>query len=233
VSLKTAEKIIRGSIRLVCCDPRSMRFAGQWLRSMLGGHTPLGDQVPWVNFWAREWLESYLKPEMTVFEYGSGGSTVFVARRVRKLISVEHDPQWYRAVVEALAGHGILNCEYELVEPEPIPSGEMPQYGCRSYTSTTERYRGLTFEPYVRRIDRRTDDSLDLVLVDGRARASCVAQAMPKIRPGGYLMLDDAERPFYRDAIVLLAGRKQTDFVGIVPYLSRVRRTTVWQAPPR
>ncbi len=55
----------------------------------------------------------------------------------------------------------------------------------------------MSFEKYVRSIDRFIDKSLDLVIIDGRARLSCITHALKKIRPGGYLMLDDSERERY------------------------------------
>lgn len=33
--------------------------------------------LPWISFPAIEELKSFLRPEMTVFEYGTDGSTVF------------------------------------------------------------------------------------------------------------------------------------------------------------
>jgi hypothetical protein len=63
-------------------------------------------------------------------------------------------------------------------------------------------------------IDRFEDESFDLVLVDGRARVAAVRHAMPKVRPGGLLVLDDAERPRYREAIVSLDGWTRRCFTG-------------------
>ena len=41
------------------------------------------------------------------------------------------------------------------------------------------------------------DASLDLVVVDGRARVECARRAMPKVKPGGLLLLDDTSRERY------------------------------------
>ena len=79
--------------------PHSIQFAHSWRVSFLPGHNPLRDQMPWVTFKARTWLEAYLKPDMFVFEWGSGGSTLFIAKRANKLISVEHDMGWYDRVL--------------------------------------------------------------------------------------------------------------------------------------
>jgi hypothetical protein len=59
-------------------------------QSLGSGRNPLDDQIPWITFEARHFVERVLTPESIVFEYGSGGSTLF-SKRVKQVISVEHD----------------------------------------------------------------------------------------------------------------------------------------------
>lgn len=210
-------------------DFGSLKFVHLWNRSFLPGHSPLSDELPWITFKARAWLESYLKPNMSVFEYGSGGSTIFLSRKVNELISVEHDKVWYCQVSSVLSKRGILNCTLLLRKPEKKISGETTVYNCKSYTSTSGKYVGMSFENYVRSIEEYPDRGFDLVIVDGRARLSCVFHALGKIRPGGYLMLDDSDRQEYEEAISLLADYKRTDFFGIDPYSMYSRQTSVWE----
>src|SRR5262249_9447946 len=57
-------------------------FAGlqsQWLSARPAMTTPLDLGIPWVNYQALEWLSRIVNPRMRVFEWGSGGSTVFFA----------------------------------------------------------------------------------------------------------------------------------------------------------
>src|SRR5208283_402812 len=61
-----------------------------YLRSgPLSKKTPLELGVPWFSQSAIDFLESYVKPSMRVFEYGSGGSTIFFARRAKSVDSIE------------------------------------------------------------------------------------------------------------------------------------------------
>lgn len=216
--------------RVLWRDPSSIKFVVPWIKSLSPFHNSLVDQVPWITFEARAWLESYLKPDMSVFEYGSGGSTLFISTKVRKLVSIEHHKGWYDRISSALSEKRISNCECVLSGPEKGSSAETPPYGPGSYTSEQVRKeRGLSFEKYVRNIDKCPDESLDLVIVDGRARASCMAHSLKKIRTGGYLMLDDSERKRYQGAISTLTDYNRTDFFGFTPYTIRLRRTTVWE----
>ena len=236
MNIKAINKAIKRATKAVIHllhNPYSIKFVPLWIRSLLPGHTALSDQVPWITFKAREWLDSYLKPYMYVFEYGSGGSTIFLSRRVNKLISIEHDKGYYSKVSSVLSKEGISNCEYVLSEPEKNISGGMLSYCLKSYTSTAIKYTGMGFENYVKNIEKYPDGSFDLVIVDGRARSSCIPHTLSKIRPGGYLMLDNSERHQYQDAVSLLADYKRIDFFGIGPYYTNLWQTSVWRIEPR
>lgn len=101
--IKNTKRVIKAVINLLLCEPSSIKFAHLWVRSLLPGYNPLNGEVPWLTFKAKAWLESYLKPNMSVFEYGSGGSTIFLSKKVSKLISIEHDKNWYTEVSRALS----------------------------------------------------------------------------------------------------------------------------------
>jgi hypothetical protein len=50
--------------------------------------------VPWMTFPAIGFLESRLRADFRVFEYGAGYSTLWWARRVASVVTCEHDEQW-------------------------------------------------------------------------------------------------------------------------------------------
>ncbi|MDM8553380.1 hypothetical protein QUF75_01435 [Desulfococcaceae bacterium HSG7] len=72
-----------------------IRFYPSWTRSLNGSKTPLKDVQPWIAFGAIRFLEKHLHEDMHVFEYGIGGSTLFFAKRVKAVVSIEHDKEWY------------------------------------------------------------------------------------------------------------------------------------------
>jgi len=210
-------------------DPSSIKYIRVYIPSLLPRHTSLTDKVPWITFKARLWLESYLKPYMSVFEYGSGGSTIFISKRINKLISVEHDKDFHSKVSEVLFKEGVFNCEYILCEPKKRMLREKLPHCCQNYTTSVSQFARMSFKNYVQSIEKYPDGSFDLVIVDGRARVSCVYHALSKIRPGGYLMLDDSNRQRYDKAKRLLAGYKRKDFFGISPYSTSLSQTSVWE----
>jgi predicted O-methyltransferase YrrM len=161
---------------------------------------------------------------MRVFEYGSGGSTLFFANRVREVISVEHDPEWHARTSEALAALDVRNCTYLLRPPKA-------QVDAR-FVSSDAAYEGFDFADYVATVDAYTDGSFDLISEDGRARTDCVLAARSKVKPGGLILLDNSDRPQYRAAAEALAQHERLDFPGIAPYSTEVTQTTIWRIGP-
>lgn len=210
-------------------DPESARFAPTWIVSFLPRHSHLDNEIPWMSYRAVEWLESWLKPSMTVFEYGSGASTIFFAKRVMKIISVEHDRTWHDRISTALLNQGILNVELILCEPEKESSLKMLSSNRQNYTSRLEEYHGMRFEKYARSIEEYSDKSFDLVIIDGRARRDCIPLAVPKIRRGGHLLLDDSERPQYENGILTVAKYERIDFLGLRAKDPNLHLTSVWK----
>lgn len=127
---------------------------------------------PWLTGQAVEFLSQWLKPTDVGFEWGSGRSTLWFAKRVQRLTSVEHDRRWHTIVQGQLQKQGIQNVSYHLIELEnDTGSGQ-----------------------YIHAIDAVADAQLDFVIVDGRLRGECALAALGKLRPGGILLIDNAER---------------------------------------
>ena len=159
---------------------------------------------PWFAEWAQDWLEEQIQPDWTAFEWGSGGSTLWLEGLCASVVSVEHDPAWWdrvqQAVDNALVTVMLVHAGGEELGSDPANP--------RHYRSSC---RPGNFRDYVQVIDLM--EPFDLVMVDGRARASCIAHAVPMVRKGGVLVLDNAERDWYlAQTRNLLDGWERTDF---------------------
>jgi len=199
--------------------PKLIKFVIPWIVTNLSlNRKTLKDEIPWITFEAKEWLDKFLKQDMTVFEYGSGGSTLFFSKKVKNLISIEHDKTWYEALSSLLKEKKILNCEYWLLEPRPILAKDTNLNFSYPLSFTSEAYTNMSFKKYVKSIDVFPNGSFDLILVDGRARPSCILHALNKLRPGGFLMLDDSERTYYHLGKQLIDRWERIDFFGPGPY---------------
>lgn len=134
--------------------------------------------MPWWTFGAVREIEGRVHKAMEVFEYGSGGSTVFLAQRCRMVTAVEDDPQWTEAVRKEGARRGltniqILKCPYDFVQAHQFEDSDY--------------FRSIRGKKY------------DLVVVDGQeygiqVRGSCFWEAERHIRAGGMILVDDSYR---------------------------------------
>ena len=188
-------------------------------------------------FPAREMLDRLLTEEDRVFEYGSGGSTIYFASRAREVVSVEHQREWHQLVQDRLTKQGVSNVRYLLVEPAPDPRYDRSKIADPgAYLSDDERASGMSFEAYVRVIDQYPDEHFDLVVVDGRARPSCLLHAMSKVRIGGVLLLDQSERPYYLAKMPALLDEtrwQRTSFMAPLPYSLHFTEATAFRKTGR
>lgn len=165
---------------------------------------------PWINAGAVRWLRRRLSPEMTGFEWGSGRSTLFFAARVAQLTSVEHKDKWRRRVAAALTARGITNVTLRFEPPRDDPGRPHARPGL--WQALGYRPQKPEFNAYADAILDVAPDSLDFVSLDGRARVACALNALPRLRPGGFLLLDNSEWEKYAPIFVATAGWPRLDF---------------------
>lgn len=182
----------------------------------------LRDQIPWITYDAKNWLESNLKKDMAVFEWGSGGSTLYLALRVKKIISIEHDGHWFEAVQRFIKKKRIINCEHYLIKPTQLNA--VPKYN-----SQNPKYKNCDFSEYCQVIDKYPDNYFDLIIIDGRARPHCIIGAKNKVKIGGYMLLDDSDRDYYQESLLSLDNYTRKDFFGPGPYLNFPWGTSIFK----
>lgn len=120
--------------------------------------------LPWISYNAIERIDRALDADAHVLEFGSGMSTIWFARRATFVHSIEHDEGWYRKVSRLLEKNRITNVRYDLNSPH-------------NYADVSE-YDAPFF---------------DFCLVDGIERLRCVERAIPLIKSGGLIYLDNSD----------------------------------------
>ena len=178
--------------------------------------------VPWWTYGAittvEQWLASRPVPA-TVFEYGSGASTVWLARRAGRVHSVEHHAGFAELMQAELARHP--NVSVHVVEPVPCADPSVP--------SRKEGHAGLDFAEYVAAIDE-VPGTFDLVVIDGRAREACLAASVERLAVDGLIVFDNSRRRRYRDAI-RRSGLGERVFGGLTPTLPYPEQTSLLSRP--
>jgi hypothetical protein len=196
-------------------SPSQRKYVFRWLRSRKRDSCLAAEQ-PWLVFDVIERLRSLPLENRQVFEYGSGGSTIYWRQRGARVTSVEHDPIWYRRMRDHHPPNDGL--DYRLVQPEHIGPRTVDPSDPDGYSSADEKFSEHSFARYCRQIDEFPDNAFDVVLIDGRARPSCIKHAHRKVRTGGLLILDNADRDYYlRQAAVFLDGFTSERCRGAMP----------------
>ncbi len=80
--------------------------------------------IPWYTYPALAYLDQIDFSRSVVFEYGSGNSTLYWARRCKRIVSVEHDPAWHATV----HGQCPANVEHRLIPDATAYAAAIREY---------------------------------------------------------------------------------------------------------
>jgi len=181
------------------------------------------DIYPWYTYGAIDWVQKNIKKDAVIFEYGSGGSTLYYSMFAKELISIEHNKEWFMLVQEKIKNK--KNIKLILKEPRELQDTSKSSYKSETFNSL----KTFDFENYVNSIEDYPEKYFDLISIDGRCRPMCLLKAASKIKNGGYLILDNSERSHYQDAMNSIVCRERLDFFGFGPKLKSFWRTTIWK----
>ncbi|HST48116.1 class I SAM-dependent methyltransferase [Jatrophihabitans sp.] len=201
--------------------PSRDRRTRHWLYSLTRAYDSLAIaelDVPWWTYRAIDvveaWLAAHPRP-VRVFEYGSGASTLWLAKRAEEVHSVEHHREFGEHLRGSLAP--LANVEFRIVEPVPSAT---PVVG-----SHKEGAAGLDFAGYVASIDDVAGE-FSLIVIDGRAREACLERARHRLAPGGMIVFDNTRRRRYREAIQR-SGLVERRLAGLTPTLPYPDQTSL------
>lgn len=157
--------------------------------------------VPWLTLPFNAFIRDRLKPELTIFEFGSGNSTLFYAKRVKSVVSVENDKGWFDTIKNSMPNNVTLIFE--------------------ELKSKDDRYAKAALI---------TGNKYDVIVVDGRERVKCIYNSLQCLTDSGVLVLDNSDREEYNAGInyLLQSGFKKIDFWGIAPSFAHQTCTTVF-----
>jgi hypothetical protein len=187
-------------ICLIFCRRSFLRQSGYIkstaLRRPIGAD---GEPIPWMNYNMVSFLEQRLKKDLSLFEYGSGNSTLFFAKRVKDVVSVENNKKWYDYCSDKKPAN---------VELIFCGSDENGKYA-----------RAITNQ----------EKNFDVVIVDGEDRVNCMITARDFLTPSGVIVLDDTQGSTTKAGIenLLEHGFRRLDFEGVKAGGVRFYRTTI------
>ncbi len=178
--------------------------------------------LPWLCPDAITALQILLNGGIGV-EYGSGRSTLFFSGLLDWLHSIEHHEGWSKRVQEMLVSNGVTNTTLHLIQADK-DFQDPPLTSEKQFFMSVAEYPidDSYFLSYVNYLDQLEDESIDFILVDGRARRSCALKAISKLKKGGILVLDNSERKRYEEVHKTLADLPQ------IYTTTGLTDTTIW-----
>lgn len=188
---------------------------GHWFASLPAIHNldrMIALDSPWWTYHAIDEVDHFLRSrqEARVFEWGSGASTVWLAKRTQQVISIEHDEKWHTFLSERIDNSP--NASITLIPPNEKLC-EQPDL------SQKPGWKALDFSDYAASI-RQFDGQFDLIVIDGRVRSACLRYAVDKLADDGMVVFDNSHRRRYREAIALsgLDCRRMRGLTPSLPY---------------
>ena len=159
-----------------------------------------GKPIPWCTYPFIKFIEKRLNKDFEVFEYGCGNSSLWYAERVKSIISVEHDKDWYELIRK------------KLPENSKVIYKEL-EYGAA--------YSKAVFDE---------DKKYHIIIVDGRDRINCAKNAVDALTDTGIIVFDNTDRVQYQEGIDYLLGKgfKRLDFYGLSPVTAHNNLTSIF-----
>lgn len=148
----------------------------------------LSEARPWLTDGAIQFLENHVWSTHQVLEFGSGGSTIFLAERAFHVFSFESRVSWYCAVCDELEKRELENAEVVLI--------------------ATNGWREPAYESLFKRLifPGLLEDYFDWLVIDGKARFACLERGRESVKPGGWIVFDNYGRKTWNKALRKFVG---------------------------
>lgn len=160
---------------------------------------------PWWTPGTIQEVEKILTPDMHVWEWGSGYSTIWMAHRVAFIVTMEHDQHWIETVINTSREEEV-NGKVQVIHKD---------------------YRTKEYKESILRMRR----DFDFIIIDGHpeTRVECLGLAMSKVKKGGYILFDDSENDFYIDIWAEVAKRQDIEILKHTPQDRRGKHATIFR----
>ncbi len=172
--------------------------------------SPILEQpVPFIVLDAIRFLDGIVKPGMKVLEAGGGNSTLWFLEKGAQVTTYEHNEDWANYVLRE-------------VRYQPL-----------RYHEKNIRMKVLQGEAATGDMSLIPDKSLDIVLVDCMndftRRNDCIRVLINKVKPGGWMVLDNSDNPVNWIGADLLKDKEEHRFSGFAPMGLFVCQTRFWK----
>lgn len=170
---------------------------------------PLDLRLPWFSWGAIRYLQGHIKPGMKVFEWGSGGSTLFFADHQCDVYSVEDNLKWHALMHEKASSTA-----------KKITLQHIPYDFNRAENFGESKYLNPDIDLW----------SFDIIVVDGtegtiKVRPQCFEKAQASIKQHSIIVVDDSWR--YPEIVEASKAARVQRFQGTGPCRPGVTTTDI------
>lgn len=131
----------------------------------------------WMHSKEKKLITDCLTNNMTMLEWGSGGSTLEFSSLVEKYYSIEHDKEWYDTISIKLKDYPLNDVTYKFIKQnQPNLDDRQSEYDM--------------FKDYIDVVDT-FNEKFDIVLIDGRARRLCAKKIIPYLKSTSIIFIHD------------------------------------------
>ncbi len=184
-------KNLPNKILVLLLFQRGILFRYGWLRSWWCNRPvdATGQPLPWITYPAIDFLSQFDFSDASVFEWGSGYSTLWWASRCQRIASVESNAAWAPYIRKLLP---------ETVELLVTPLDVDAEIAALTEHHTTRH---------------------DVFVIDnnGPFRHRCAEAAATHLKKGGLIILDNSDQCLRACEVLRSHGFNQIDFTGFVP----------------
>ena len=193
--------VIKISAPLTLLTKSSLKEDG-WFKSYYSKQAidAKGNPIPWCTYSFIKFIEPRLLNTFDVFEYGCGNSSLWYAKRVRSIKSVENDEKWFNNISSRLPVNA------KAVLQTDINDGDYS----KEVLKDGKKYQ--------------------IIIIDGRDRNNCVKYSLQQLADDGIIVYDNTQVPEYLPSIQILlnTGFKKIDFIGNLPIVPHNNTTTIF-----
>jgi hypothetical protein len=173
-------------------------FKSKFLRMPLNGNN---EPIPWFTYSSISFISQKLvNSSFSVFEFGSGNSTLYFASKVKQIVSIEYNAEFYQLISEKLKSHD--NVDYIFAS------------------------LGVDYSQQILNFN----NEFDIVIIDGRERIECAKNCISALKKDGVIIWDNSDRKEYHEGYLFLEknGFRRIDFKGHGPISSSEWETSIF-----
>ncbi|MBA3285388.1 MAG: hypothetical protein H0U27_10080 [Nitrosopumilus sp.] len=163
----------------------SIKYSVHTILHQFGAKTRLSSsQRPFMTENEIEFFKRNLQNDSVVLEWGSGNSTLFFSRFVKKYIAIEHHENWFDKINKKIRNNTKIIHVPTTQQYSPL----LGQGWNVGFEGTYEQ-----FKAYVD-IFETLSEKFSIILIDGRARVDCAKKILPSIGEHTKVFVHDFKR---------------------------------------